>query len=132
MLFFIINSIVIEFAYYNGSSWTIEVIPSGYDKGAWVNQYLCLVLGADGYPRISHAGVAKNKSGDGKRKNPTLKYAIKNPSWSVTWIDGGKTDDAVELKTKGYYNSMAVGDDGKARVSYLDGTENKLMYAVEN
>jgi hypothetical protein len=96
----------IKYAYFNGSSWSLETVDTENYGGA----YLSLALDSDGNPNFSY-----NSNGD-------LKHAYKSEaSWIIETVD---PEGYV-----GIYTSIAVDSANHPHISYTDMTNKDLKYA---
>ena len=103
----------LRYAFWNGSSWEIQVVEETFGLGSHLGQYNSLALNNRGNPRISYW------SGEGE-----LKYAVWDGSnWNLRVIDSdGDT---------GQYTSLALNSVGRANISYYDVTSGYLKYYIE-
>jgi hypothetical protein len=95
---------------YNGSSWGSPTAIEGSAHSA------SIALDSAGTPYVAFA----------KPGAEDLYYGKWNGS---SWVTEAADNSAAET---GYGPSIAVGTDGKPRISYFDRTNNKLMYAVKD
>ena len=94
-----------------GTSTPSVTVDSNYDVGS----YSTVVLGADGFPRISYRDDT----------NSDLKFA------QCTSVDCSTSNITTVDSTGnvGRYTSLALGQDGFARIAYYDSTNGDLKFA---
>ena len=107
-------------AYYNGSTWTVEVVEtypsSSVADLVGIGKYLSLVMDGN-TPRISYY--------DEVTGNGNLKYAYKSGTWTKVGVDTGS-------ENRGMWTSIGVGPTGHVHISYYDASAQDLRYAYYN
>ena len=103
---------ILKYAKWDGSSWNIETVDSGY-LGAPIGEYSSIALDSNDNPHISYyAGSPDND----------LKYAKWDGSgWNIETVDSA--DDV------GWCTSLALDGSDNPRISYYDYTNHDLKYA---
>ena len=103
----------LRYASYDGAAWQLDTIESiGADGGD-----TSLALDSEGYPYIS-----TYSSDNGALKVAQLLRTVEEPTWVSEVVDGF-------VHNVGRHTSIAVGDDGCPRVSYVDLTHHHLKFA---
>jgi len=90
----------IEYAYFDGNQWNVEII--GSEPFIWIQDATALVLDSDGNPHITYYDMPANR----------LMIAQKDSSWTFTAIDTNKNP--------GRFSSMVIDENDFLSVAYLD------------
>jgi len=108
----------LKFAYWNGSSWDIEIVDWEGDVGRQTS----LALDSNGYPAISYADRFDDlNEGD-------LKFARWNgSSWDIETVDSIGDIRWTELGT-----SLSLDSNGYPAISYYDSWDHDLKFARWN
>lgn len=101
----------LEYAAWNGSSWSTETVDSSDNVGSYVS----LKLDSSNNPHISYYDAS----------NGDLKYATKSGgSWSIETV--ASMDDV------GSHTSIDLDSSGNPHISYFDNTNQALKYATKS
>jgi len=104
----------IRYAYNDGEIWIIKTVYSRHNP----NGDTSIGLDGQGRPIISYRCCFKKKT--------VLKYAYYDGNrWLRKNVDSTESGGGI-----GYYNSLAVGSDGKIHICYSDTANGNLKYAV--
>jgi hypothetical protein len=110
----------VKYACWNGTDWTTETVLYDMYRRSWKPS---LVLNNTGQPRIAFEQKALDHN-----VGTHLRYAYKNPSWTVDILDDSQ-------RFVGRYNDMAIDGQGHVRLAYygcaVDGSADTLKIAWE-
>ena len=98
-------------------TWVVRSVDGGV-SGKWNS----MVIDSKGFPHVSYSKFFSSGKSVGE-----LRYAEWNGSnWSITAVDSSGNDGTY----RGFDNSLALSEDGSARISYFDG--KILKYAHQD